>query len=290
MKSLVSAAFVLVWAGLALGGQASQATGRVVAFRSAMVNAKAIGNISKVLVEEGQKVEEGQILAQLDDRVAEAQYRVALLDAQDTTALESAKLELARRQKNLERARKATLSYTELELDEAEYAVNSADILVKNKEQDLKRLEAVRALREAQLEDYKVRSPFAGVVAQEFVEVGETTAPVERALFQVIDTSKVYIEVKPEIGLLAQLAVGDAAVVEAALFPGKKFEGKITFIAPSADAAGGGGYFLLKVLVDNSEGLLRPEMLVRVTFPPKEAGEGTGEGASTEPAAAGTAQ
>jgi multidrug efflux pump subunit AcrA (membrane-fusion protein) len=61
------------------GGSASvlDATGYVVARRMATVSAKITGKVREVLIEEGQKVEEGQVMARLDPIDADAQHALA---------------------------------------------------------------------------------------------------------------------------------------------------------------------------------------------------------------------
>ncbi|HEY3809414.1 MAG TPA: biotin/lipoyl-binding protein, partial [Steroidobacteraceae bacterium] len=83
-----------------------QATGYVTARREATVSAQITGTLAEVLIEEGEQVKQGQVLARLDDTAqkaalaqAQAQFRAATaLRAQDQVQLEQARRDLVRNQ------------------------------------------------------------------------------------------------------------------------------------------------------------------------------------------------
>ena len=267
-KKTLCCFFLAVAAALAMGQESPEAfVGVVVAFRTSMVNAKAIGNVSKIAVQEGQKVAEGEQLAQLDDTLARANYDIARLQAEDTTEVESAQLQLEQAKRDLERVRKMDKTATEVDIQRAEYGYALAAKTLSAKQQESRRLMAIAAARRAALDDYAVRAPFAGIVAQKMIEVGETTAPVERRLFEIIDISRVYIDVHPEVRHIRDLAVGDTAAISCDVLEGASFTGKITFVSPSLDV--GSPHFAVKVRVENPGELLRPGMRVSVAFPDK---------------------
>ncbi len=272
MKRFAAAVLLLACALTALAADEQSFDGFIAAYRESMLNAKTIGNISAVLVEEGQLVKQGDILAQLDDRVAAANYRLAVLDSEDTSSVRQAEKQLAQAEKDLERFKKMDLSVSGVDVDKAQYAADLAKIILESKQTDALRYKAVLTAREAALEDYKVRAPFDGIVARKMIEVGETTAPIDRELFHIIDISKVYARVTIfDVSLSSKLAVGDSARVVSKDFPDRIFEGKIAFIPPTFEL--GGRSFTVKVLVDNPDRLLLPEMKVAVSFPPKTQGD-----------------
>lgn len=271
MKKALAIMFVLSGAAIAAPANAPKDfDGIVLAYRTSMVNAKTVGNVAKVTVQEGQKVAEGDLLAQVDDTLARVNYEIAQLQADDETDIESARLQLAQAESELQRIKGLGANAAPVELQKTEYVRNLAKTQLAGKELELKRAKAVAAARKAALEDYAVRAPFGGVVAQKMIEVGETTAPVERRLFQVIDISKVYVEVHPEISHITDLASGDKAVISTDVFPDRQFAASIASVSPSIDP--GGRYFGVKILVENPDELLRPGMKVQVTFPEKITG------------------
>jgi len=252
--------------------------GFVFPFRSSLVNAKTVGSVSRVLVEEGQQVKEGDLLVQLDDALAVANVEMARLQAEDTSSLDSARLLLQQAERELARQKKLGAAGSEQALEQAQYTLDTAAVNVASKDMELKSRKALLDARQAVLDEYRVLAPFSGVVARKAIEVGESTAPIERQLFQIIDISRVYVEVHPETALLESVRLGDAATVTSELLPGSRFSGKVSFVSPSLDP--GGRRFGVKILVDNPDQLLRPGMKTSVAFAPVSAPEPS---ASPEP-------
>lgn len=242
--------------------------GTVLALRSSYVNAQSVGIVSKILVEEGQEVQRGEVLAELAAEVDRANWQLAFLQSQDDSNLRIAEAQLQQAEKDLARDKGLFESGTlrETDYERTRYAYDLAVLEVSARERELERLQAIADLRKATLEQSFIRAPFGGVVAAKLVELGETTYPLERRLFHLIDISKVYVEVHPDIALLKDLSVGMRAIVTTTLYPEAKLEGTVTFIAPAADVASGGRTFGFKVLVDNAGGLLRPGMKASATL------------------------
>ena len=129
------------------------ASGYVVARRRATVSSKMTGKVMKVFIEEGMYVEEGQLLAQLDDStmIADLNYSQSQLNEArrvfDRTK-ELAKEELA----------------SQASLDAARAAVEG--------------LEALNAVRKQVVQDMKILAPFSGVVVYKAAQPGEMISPV----------------------------------------------------------------------------------------------------------------
>ncbi len=240
--------------------------GKVLAFRSSYMNAKIVGNVSQILVEEGQAVERGDVLLTLDDSVEAANYELARVQADDTTALQSAQALRDKTRKDLERTRglveKGTIRETELET--AEYYHKLAQIQVDSAQKELDRLNKLVALRQAVRDQYTVCAPFSGIIAAKLIELGESSHPTDKRLFLLIDISKVYVEVHTDISLLSEITVGQGVAVTTELYPEKTFPGTVSFISPSADPAS--ATFGFKVLVDNPESLLHPFLTASVSL------------------------
>jgi len=271
MKSLLCAVSVCLLAALAAAAETGL-TGNVLPFRTSWVNAKTIGNVTEVHVHEGQKVNEGDALAQLDDEIERANCDITVLQAEDETGVEAARIQLAQAERDLNRAK--TISEkgagTPIELERAQYAYDVSLNAVKSKQLDHDRYVVAVKSRKTAVENCVVRAPFAGLVAVKAIEVGETTAPVDRKLFQIIDISKVYVDVHVETRLIRELGAGDTAAVTSDIFPDRRFAGAVSFISPATDL--GGHSIGMKLLVDNPDGVLRPGMKVGVKFAGKGAG------------------
>ncbi len=98
-------------------------------------------------------------------------------------------------------------------------------------------LTAARAelsLAEAALEKTRIRAAAAGTVLQVMAKAGETVAPSPEASLLVIgDVSSLRVRAEFEERDLGKVRVGQAAVVRSDAFPGRDFEGKVTFLAQS---------------------------------------------------------
>jgi len=267
MKTTLLPALIAVsMAAVASSSEEAAVQGTVQALRSSWVNAEVIGNVSEILVEEGRRVEEGEVLCRLSSAVQQANYDLARLQAEDETALDAARARLAQAERDLERAKTLGegLAGSAVEVERARYNYEIAAIEVDAKERELEQLRRVAALRKATLDQYTILAPFCGIVAKKFIEVGETTYPLDKRLFHVMDISKVYVEAHPPISQLRNVRKGMEVTVKARAVADRTFTGEVTFIAPSADP--GGRTFGIRAIVDNSEGLLMPEMKTDVYF------------------------
>ncbi len=158
-----------------------QATGYVTARRQATVSAQITGTLSEVLIEEGEHVEEGQVLARLDDtaqqanlaqaraQVAQARAQVGQFDAQ----LKQARRDLVRVQDLVGRK---LVSAQAVEAKQTEVDSLIAQLNAQRSAVDL----AQAQLRSVQVQlDYTtVRAPFSGVVIAKAAQVGEIISPL----------------------------------------------------------------------------------------------------------------
>ena len=201
----------------------------------ALVVAKVGGEVVEILVEEGDRVKEGQVLARLDgDRL---------------------RLEMERARANL---RKLEQEYNRnVQLFEKGLVSSGAF-------EDLKfELEALRAVyRLAQLEyDYtQIRAPISGVVAQRHIKLGNNITANSPA-FQVtaLDPLIAYLHI-PEREL-RRLQPGQTAELSLDAIPGRRFRAEVERISPVVDPAT--GTFKVTVEVPDPEGQLKPGMFGR---------------------------
>lgn len=277
LTSLIPAAAVAALVALSASAAPAEKTaksldGTVKAYRSSHLNARTIGNVSAIYVEEGQFVKKGQLLLQMDDTLERANYKLARTQADDTTALEASKALRDQKKRELDRNEKLWKkgAIEKASYEAVKYAYDAAEIDVRAKQAHLAQLEALAAYRKASVDQYAVKAPFDGIIAEKLIEVGETTYPLDKQLFHLVDISKVYIEVYPDITFLRKIKVGLPVAVTTELYPQKEFHGLISSISVSTEV--GGGNFGFKVLVDNPDGFLLPEMRASVII---EAGEGS---------------
>lgn len=169
------------------------------------------GRVTQVLVDEGSYVRKGQTLAIIKADV----LNIDLESAQD--AYQNAARDLQR----YENAYK-TGGVTQQQLDQARLQVQTAQARV--------------AAARVRVNDANIRSSINGIVNKRLIEPGAVVNP-GTALFELVDVSKLKLNVTVNESQVANLKVGDKVQVKASVFPDLTFGGKVTFIAPKADAS-----------------------------------------------------
>lgn len=196
------------------------------------------GCVAKVLVQEGDRVQAGQLLVQLDDKADLLQLAQLDAHAKNTAQIRAAEASLAQKQVDLKRLEWAAGrgSATDLEVEHARLDVKIAELSV-----EVAQFEHEQAIRKH--EEYKLRlqnmqlsSPISGSVELINIEVGESVKALDMAI-RVVRIDPLWIDVPVLIPRAVELRVGQKASVS---FPSPKtqeVEGKIVFVAKAADAA-----------------------------------------------------
>ena len=184
-------------------------TGTIRPIRAVELVPNVPGRVTGVPVSSGQRVAEGDVLIQLDDRAA----RAALADAEAT----------------LGEARQA---YSRIErLAESNAA---ADSQREGARADLLRAEAAEMAARVDLEDRTITAPFAGTLGVIDIEEGaylDGATPVTRLL----DLSSVEVQATLPERHFASVKPGQSLQVSTPAYPGATFEGRITLRAPEID-------------------------------------------------------
>lgn len=172
--------------------------GEVQASARSELAAGASGAVWRVTVREGDRLERGQLLVQVDDRLARAQAGVAQAEVSAAEQnLEQARIEL-RRLKSLREG-----LVPAIELDRAQTAVSVAEAQVERSKANLQEARARLALT-------AVRAPFDGAVVRRLVDPGAWVQPGDPVL-QVVSSESPEIRVDASSRLLSQLEPGDMA-------------------------------------------------------------------------------
>ena len=213
------------------------------------VKSKVPGEVTRVLVREGETVKDDQLLAQIE--TADLQSR---LDAQ-AAALEEAKAKLKIAEKNRENnqqlLRQKFISQNAYDTTESTYEAAAAT--VRSQEAQL------RIARKA-LDDAAVRAPIGGVVATRSVNAGEKVG-VDQALFTLVDLGRMEIEAPAPASEIPSVRVGQAASFRVDGFGERAFEGRVERINPTAQP--GSRAIMLYISVRNPDGALRGGMFTK---------------------------
>jgi RND family efflux transporter MFP subunit len=214
--------------------------------------ANATGRVVSTTIERGMQVKVGQVLAQLDVRQAANSASEANAQAETARATAAqAKLECSRAEQL-----KASGAISQAELDRLQSQCRTSSLGVE--------VSAVRAQMAAQnVGDGSVRAPFAGVVTERYVDVGEFVRTDSRVVTIVsIDTLRLELAV-PEAD--ASKVKEDAEVgFHVATFPDRRFVGKVRFVSGAIRASTRD--LVVEALVDNADRALMPGMFADIEF------------------------
>lgn len=202
----------------------------------AEVIAKVEGEVRRILVEEGDRVRAGQLLAVLDGR----QLRLEAAQA---------RAELAKLERDYRR---------QVELHEKGLIAAGAFESLKF---DLDALRARHDLSALKLSYTEIRAPFAGVVASRNVRLGQTLQP-GTAAFRVTNATPLKAQVFVPERELRRLRKGQPAAIQVDALTGRSFPARVTLVSPTVDAQT--ATFKVTVEVDDPGAELKPGMFARV--------------------------
>ncbi len=204
----------------------------------APVTAKAAGDVVEILVEEGDIVTAGTVLARLDGE----RLRLTMV---------SAKAELDRVQSEFNRLR-----------DLHERKLVSA-AMYEGLRYDLDALEASYKLAKLNYSYSAVRAPIDGIVTTRDIKLGQNVA-VGDVTFRITNRERLEAELKIPQTELAKFGVGHTATLHVDSMPGTLFEAEIARISPTIDTQT--GTFRATAIIDNADGYLAPGMFARFTI------------------------
>ncbi|KCZ92562.1 RND family efflux transporter MFP subunit [Hyphomonas hirschiana VP5] len=245
--------------------------GKVAPKDTVAVGAQVSGQLTELLVEAGDLVEEGQLLARIDATIAETNVegsRAQLLELQASRTQQQATLELAKA--NADRAKMLfendAVARADFEASQAEYAIAVGRLEAINA-QITRQSSSLRALQ-ATLEFTNIYAPISGtVVSLEAVE-GQTlnanqTAPT---ILTLADLTIMTVETDVSEADVLRVKPGQAAWFSTLGDSSRRWETSVRQILPTPEVLN--DVVLYKALLDieNPENLLKPEMTAQVFF------------------------
>ncbi|HEU4460758.1 MAG TPA: efflux RND transporter periplasmic adaptor subunit [Methylibium sp.] len=182
--------------------------------RTADVGSPVIGVLDEVLVERGDLVRRGQVIATLRNHVERAQLQVAQSRAAAEAELRSARMSHEFAQRKRERAedlfRQEFVSRQALDQSIAEAQV--AEARWRQSQEQARHAERERQLAAAQLEQRSIRSPIDGVVVERHLDAGERVD--ERPILKIATVTPLRVEVVLPAALFGRVQAGDALSVK----------------------------------------------------------------------------
>jgi len=250
------------------------ASGYVTARRQATVSSKFTGKVVEVLIEEGMEVEEGQVLARLDDSnlatsyaLAEAQLRSAETSLKETEAL----LIEARAIFNRTRELLGRGLSSQAEMDRARAGAESLAAQLERKQADVRVAEKQLDVYRQQLEDTVIRAPFAGVVVAKNAQPGEMISPnsagggfTRTGIGTIVDMSSLEIEIDVNEAYINRVKPGQEIVATLDAYPDWSIPCHVIAIIPTADRQR--ATVEVRVGFDQLDSRILPDMGVKVAF------------------------
>ncbi|HEX9821396.1 MAG TPA: efflux RND transporter periplasmic adaptor subunit [Methylomirabilota bacterium] len=255
-------------------GSVLDASGYVTARRAATVSAKITGKVTEVLIEEGQRVAAGAVLARLDDTEAKAQLGLARAqlaaarsqEGEIRALLAQAESDYTRQQELFRRQLVAAQA-----LDAALAQRNTLRArLTANEEQVRVAGESVR-VAEVALDSTVIRAPFGGVVVNKAAQPGEMISPISAGggftrtgIGTIVDMDSLEIQVDVNESFIGRVTA--AQPVEATLnaYPDWKIPGAVIAIIPTADRTK--ATVKVRIAIQARDARIVPDMGVRVAF------------------------
>lgn len=255
-----------------------------------VVSNQVEGIVQKVLVDLGDSVKAGQVIAELDTRelqLAVQQQQAALqqelarvgisdanvaFDEATTSQMRQAEASFQEARLNLERtkklfdekvAAKQLLDQQQARYDVAEAAVRTARENVRNIRATISARRASLSLSEKKLGDGKVIAPMAGFIKDRAVTEGQFLK-ANSAVVTIVQSRPLKLHVEIPEAAITSIRSGRPVQFSVDAYPQRTFEGTISRISPSVNQQS--RTLRLEAVVNNADGALKPGLFARVTI------------------------
>jgi HlyD family secretion protein len=250
------------------------ASGYVTARRQATVSSKVTGKVVEVLIEEGMRVNKGQVVARLDDSnvktglaAAQAQFEAAQSFVEETRAqLKQADLDF-RRTTELHKQKIAS----QADLDRAEADATSLRARLERQQRDVTVAERQVAIWQQQMDDMVIRAPFSGIVTTKDAQPGEMISPISgggrftrTGIGTIVDMDSLELEIDVNESSIHHVQPSQAVEATLDAYPAWKIPSKVIAVIPTADR----NKQTVKVRIgfDKLDPRILPEMSVKAAF------------------------
>jgi len=270
----VKAVPALTLGGASGGGSVLDASGYIVAQRQATVSSKVTGKVQELLVEEGQTVKQGQILARLDDSNARAALQLA------RAQLDAARAGLSQANAQSKDASRQAVRNKEL-VTKGFVGQSVYDTAQSNADAQAAGVEAAQgnvavaqrniSVYQQQLDDTVVRAPFAGVITVKNAQQGEMISPLSAGgagtrtgIGTLVDMDSLEIEVDVNENFIGRVQPGQPVTAKLNAYPEWEIPCKVIAVIPTADRSK--ATVKVRIGINNKDPRILPDMGVRVSF------------------------
>jgi len=236
-----------------------EATGNIEPIRKVEVTSKASGEVLGMLVDVGDEVGPGALLARIDPRDVQNGFDQAKADLE----VAQARLDISGAQKvrSEELLSSGVISLQEHEANNLDYA---------NAQANLVKAETNYELNELRLSDVTIRAPSPGTILEKNVEEGQVIQSASQnvsggtTLVVMADLGVMQVRTLVDETDMGDVRSGMATSVTVEAYPGRPFAGLVEKVEPQAVVEQSVTMFPVIVQLDNRSGLLRPGMNAEV--------------------------
>lgn len=253
--------------------QSILASGNLVFQQQVQLSSEVTARVAKIYVDEGQLVEQGDLLMSLDATAFEAEAKRLTAQVQaNQMAVAAAKLTLINTdrqyQRQLQLAEQNLLG--QQQLDDKHNATKLAEIEVAAATARLVQAQAALSIAQDRVNKSQFYAPISGLLASVDIKAGETviagtTNIVGSTLMLIADPQSIIAELAIDESDIASIKLGQQASITAAAYPDYPFSGKVVSIGSAAKVglATQGLSFKVKVLLDGDDKTLFAGMSCR---------------------------
>jgi RND family efflux transporter MFP subunit len=236
--------------------------GSLQAYNSAPIFARTNGYVRRWLVDIGDEVRAGQLLAVLDAPEVDQQLAAARADLQTARANQALAQSTASRWSNLLSKDAVSRQETDEKTGDFKAKTAAANAAAAN----VARLSATQGFT-------RLTAPFAGTITSRSTQIGQLVsagASTAQPLFTVSDISRIRIYVRVPQNASGRIRVGMHAKLELPEYPGRSFDAVLTRTADAVDPTS--GTVLVELQASNGDHALKPGAYAQVTFPVADVG------------------
>ena len=249
-------------------------SGYVVARRRATVASKLTGKVIEVSLEEGQRVEGGQIIARLDDSnakaaLAQSEAQVKQAEAVVTSTQTAYQDALPVFERNERQKAAAVISAQSFDQARAQIDAAKSELLVAQRALDAAR--AGRSIAQRNLDDTIIRAPFSGIVTEKAAQAGEMVSPVSAGsgftrtgIGTIVDMDSLEVEVDVSENFIGRVLPQQPVRIRLNAYPDWDIPGAVIATIPTADRAK--ATVKVRIAIVPKDPRILPDMGAHVSF------------------------
>jgi len=250
------------------------ATGYVTARREATVSSKVTGRVVDVYVDEGMQVHSGQILAKLDDSIAQRTLHLAeAQQAAAATSLNETRVRMEQARNDMQRAASLQTqqiqSKSEFEHAQADFDALKAHLAAQQDQLSVAQRQVQLAAQD--VEDCVIRAPYSGIVVSKNAQQGEMISPISAGggftrtgICTLVDMDSLEIEVDVAEAYIHRVVPNQKVEAVLDAYPDWRIPAHVITVIPTADRQK--ATVKVRIGFDVKSPRILPDMGVKVAF------------------------